>query len=455
MKKHLLFIILSAISFAVCAQNVHFETTFETAKSFSLKTHKPLFVFISVTPPASVANYSDGFSNTGLVESLNSHFITYKVNRADTNALAFIKTYHLSIFPTILVFDSKGGLLLKKSGIDVVASKLLGIANEALSLSKQKSLITYDEEFKNNQLTIPEIKAYVNKRISVGLKDNAEIMEKYIDFLKVSDLSNYDEVLFILKAGPLVDGRAYKAAYLNKEIIDSIYKKEPLIVRNEINNAIITNSLMSAIADKNYFRANATANFTRSSWGGNYRQAIKSSTLNLLRYYQAVKDTTNYLLTAGRYYDQNYMQISADSIKILDQKERSAIQEKLNTSLYSKKPFNIDSISKGNDVVLRRDIISFNTSSFANELNNAAFSFYLTGTKNQSYLIKAMNWSKRSIDLNPIYGYYDTLAHIFYRLGFYLEAENTQLKALALAKKENRDVTMIQKELEKMQNKTL
>lgn len=63
--------------------------------------------------------------------------------------------------------------------------------------------------------------------------------------------------------------------------------------------------------------------------------------------------------------------------------------------------------------------------------------------------------SKRSIELSPVSAYYDTLAHLLYRLDFYAEAESMQKKAIELGKAEKRDVKGLQDELEKIQKKTL
>lgn len=66
--------------------------------------------------------------------------------------------------------------------------------------------------------------------------------------------------------------------------------------------------------------------------------------------------------------------------------------------------------------------VTSSSTSYANELNNAAWKFYEIGTKNLNHLTKAMLWSRRAIELNPIVGYYDTLAHILYRMEYYDEA---------------------------------
>jgi hypothetical protein len=94
-------------------------------------------------------------------------------------------------------------------------------------------------------------------------------------------------------------------------------------------------------------------------------------------------------------------------------------------------------------------------STFSTDLNNGAWSVYMTGTKNQNFLTKAMLWSKRSIELSPIAAYYDTLAHLLYRLGFYAEAESTQEKAIELGRATKADTRNMQNELAKIKNKSL
>ena len=75
--------------------------------------------------------------------------------------------------------------------------------------------------------------------------------------------------------------------------------------------------------------------------------------------------------------------------------------------------------------------------------------------KNTFYLTKAILWSKRYIELNPVAGYYDTLSHLLYRLGFYSEAESTQQKAVELAKAEKRNVKQMQEKFMKIKSKSL
>jgi len=66
-----------------------------------------------------------------------------------------------------------------------------------------------------------------------------------------------------------------------------------------------------------------------------------------------------------------------------------------------------------------------------------------------------MIWSRRSIELNPSAYYYDTLAHILYRLTYTNEAIKIQELAISQAKIQKISYEKMQDELKKMKNMTL
>jgi len=166
----------------------------------------------------------------------------------------------------------------------------------------------------------------------------------------------------------------------------------------------------------------------------------------LLQYYTGVKDTITYLREAVIFYDQYYMTISTDSLK--NREHQTMETAKRNAKKKSE-------IVNPNGVVTRSFSFKYAPNISATELNNAAWIFYKSGTKDGTYLTKAILWSKRSIELNPVAGYYDTLSHLLYQLAFYAEAESTQQKAIELAKAEKRNIKEMEAELTKIKRKTL
>lgn len=327
---------------------------------------------------------------------------------------------------------------------------------------KKKSVSEFAKDYEADNSNNAKLKKLIDARKKAGTIDNAELIEKYVNNLKIGDFNDYQTVLYILEAGPYSDGTAYKLAYTNRTIIDSIYRSEPLAKRIALNHAIINNTMWDAARKKNLQRANAGANFTRATYSKDYRAGEKAFNSQMLWYYTTVKDTASYFRTASYFYDNHYMNISADSIKKIEARQlevqRKTRQEVSNRSTISNAKR--DSIFKNIDPKLLRTesftiVGTGNTSSYANELNNAAWKFYELGTKNINYLTKAMIWSRRSIDLSPNSAYYDTLAHILYRMGYYEEAIKTQQDAIKKARGIKSNIQVLEKELEKFKKRTI
>lgn len=446
-KTILIFSVTLIFSVSLQSQKIRYESSFERAKNLAQQQQRPLAILITIQPPVYTPNFMDGLNNESVIEKFNSSFINYKADRADTAASGkIIKEYKIYRFPSFIFFDKKGGFMFTDIAFLSRPQALLDIADKAIAATKEKSLADYDSAYfaGNNNTTF--LKEYILRRESTGITDNADIIEKYVSGLKVSDLYNYQEVLFILKAGPIVDGNAYKLARINKYLIDSIFKTEPLADRVAMNNATIANTMNSAIANKNFERAIAGANFTRGTWTNNRVEGQKNWSLKIIQYYLGVKDTSKYLQQASLFYDQYYMRISADSVRKRDS---------LNYAVTKDNAKEIASMRINDTTVRRTFSFVYPKDRYATELNDGAWNFYLIAGNKSDYLIKAMLWSRRTIELSPKPSFYDTYAHLLYKLKFYDEAESMQKKAVESGKAAKIDIKRYQEEYEKIKNRIL
>jgi len=66
-----------------------------------------------------------------------------------------------------------------------------------------------------------------------------------------------------------------------------------------------------------------------------------------------------------------------------------------------------------------------------------------------------MLWSKRSIELSPKSTFYDTYAHLLYKLKFYDEAESMQRIAVESGRAEKTDTKILEREYEKIKKRSL
>lgn len=465
MKKFLLLFIAAMQLTAVYSQKINYQKTFEEAKTKAKLENKPIFISLTMPIPKSAqlanANFTTGLDEKNIIDFYNKNFICYTINASDTTANHVQKIVNTNMYPAYIFLDSKAMPVYKSFGNSIMPQKYLDMAQEALDqIASGKTIGHYEELHKNGNITAAELKEYIKLKEQLELFNNAGLINDYVDLLTVKALNDYNEILFILQAGPVIESKAYRLCRANQKIYDSIYRHEPTEIRKAINNRIINNTRVKAISTKNLMLMQQLSGFIIQSWTKNYREGAKASAYNMLTYYKAIKDTDNYLRQADFYYDSNYLNISTDSAKklqkiALDQMKESSDKRRKDDNvtiekLYPNKTIHIKTISgAANDE---------SPGIVATVLNNAAYGFYLLGTHNTTHLVKALMWSRRAIELMPVSGFYDTMAHIMYRLNFYDEARLNQEKAINLARSELKpkaDLDKLKAELTKIKEHKL
>jgi len=454
MKRFLILFLAISIWQSSSAQKINYLTSFNDAVNTAEKKHKPILVIIDA--PANKQQINFAIDDADVSNKINKDFIVYKTYFSDSSARTFISKYKLNSFPAYLFLHSNKDLFYKDSGSSTLKDKYLTMIEKALDASKERSLSDLEKDYLKNKSNVEALKKYIDARKKIGLTNNAGLIEQYVNYLKIGDLNNYQTVLYILEAGPYSDGLAYKMAYTNRKIVDSLYKTESSEKRSAINNRIINNTMSSAIKTKNSSRAQSAANFSRNTWSNDYIKGTKAQSLEMIKYYAAIKDTANYFRTATYYYDGFYMNLSTDSIRKIEQKNNALSHRPTNAGTaktLSKEK--LDSLSKNTKNVIYTKTTFSAYSSYALDLNNVAYMFYQMGTNNINHLTKAMLWSRRSIELDQRSAYYDTLAHILYKMGYNEQAIKTQQTAIDKAKEERVSYTHYEGELKKIIEKNL
>lgn len=457
-KLSVLLVVLTCLSFCY-GQEITYQKTLDDALTLAVKKNKPVFVLLSPPPFRNVpanASFASGIDTKEIIDFYNKNFISYKAEVTDSAAARIRNRFHITIYPAYIFLDTKGQLIYKGSGNAALPDKYLDMAKQALArVASGKTISNYEQLHRTGSMTADQLKDYITLKEELELFDNAALIDEYVNFLTIKSFDDYDQVFFILKAGPYAYGKAYNLSHTNAKLIDSIYKKEPLAIRTAINNRITLNTRNEAITTKNINMAQNNSRFSGGTWGKNYREGGRVSSLEMIYYYKAIKDTSNYYRQASFLYDTYYMNISADSAKKLQKR----IVDNLRTPLSAKanvKPVT-DTIGKSagvSKVASFSQVVAISSSlDVANVLNNAAYEFYSSGTRNTNYLYKALIWSKRAIDLRPTAGYYDTMAHLMYRLDFYDDALLNQKKAIDMASAGQRsanEIIRLKSELDKM-----
>ncbi len=478
MKRSIISCFLLLISLQSYAQKLVYESSFEKATEIAQKTGKKVLVHIAPNlennpPPANVSiKMPLMIEEPESVQIIHNNFILYKVMDDSDAGKGFIRDYSINVYPSFLFFHANGDLFHTFSARQASIGNYGKAMQNAVNKSKSPTLTELKNEIIENPTNKLLIDNLIEKRKGLGIHDNTDILDVFSKNLKREDFNDYKTVLFILENGPYLDSRAYRLAYSNPKIIDSIYRFESSEKRVAINNAIINNSMNSAIKEKNTARAIYTADFIKSTWHSNPSQGIKNANYRILAYRFAVQDTANYLREVFKYVDTYILYKDIDEVKSEAENRLAQVvaQEKRNNpeidfitqreadSLRSKNVSNeeFDKLVKaGGKVTTTNKLYAVIPSSAGSELNKYASEVYKTGTLNKVHLEHARIWMEKAIEINPRSIHYDTLALILYRLGSKTEAMEMENKAISASKDENRNPSKYIETLKKMQSDSL
>ncbi|AKQ44617.1 hypothetical protein TH63_01585 [Rufibacter radiotolerans] len=448
------FLLAGLLALEANAQKIKYETgTLEEVLAKAKQAGKP--VFINLVPPVSLPGklpenrpLTNGIEDPQVMKALNDQFLNVQVLHNSPARSKLAQQYSIKEYPTYLFLSPDGHLIHRNKGYSSSPTRYLN----DIKAFKEKAGSTYNlsyfqREFDKGRKSPDFLEQYITLRTNLGLPTDHALLEAYVDQLPVSAFDNFSTVQFILEQGPIVDSKAFVFSRSNKTIMDSVYKTLPYTQRSKINNTIIGNTMRKATQTKDKALAQKGATFARSTWNQDYTRGQRAYQSNMVSFYKSIQDTANYLREAVTFYDRYYMAISEDSVKKL----MTAQAENRKRQMSQPKPTSGGQTSTQTTYVTTTSAVS----DFLNQLNNAAFSIYETGTRNPTYLTKAMLWSKRTVEISPASGYYDTLAHLLYRLELYAEAEAMQQKAVDLAGKEKQSSERFRQSLQKIKNRTL
>ena len=440
MKRPLLSLLILLSSFAAFAQ-ISFEKDYASALKKARLRRTPLFIYVTPDSKIPAPSYTSGINIPEVVRFYNEHFTSLRMPIASSETKELTTKYQINRYPCYLFLDSNENLLFRAFNNDQQAKFYIDLGKEVLErLESKTSIYQYEQRYANGQLSKESFKDYIDLRHKIGITNNAALVEEYVKLLKIGDLDDREEILFILRAGPLAFGKAYNFAFSNRKLANEAFMALPLQERIEINRVISENTLNEAIVRRDIQLAQQVANFARNTHT-DYRDGERESAWKMLTYYKAVKDTANFFSNATYYNDNYFMQVSVDSAKRAKAENQKNIDMIKSFTKGTRKvvkavpPISTDK-RKITVVTTRVTTVFGNANNISSLLNTAAWDFFELGTRNINYLSKALLWSKRSIEMDPVPGYYDTLAHIFYRMGLYDEAILNQKKSIELSEKQ-------------------
>lgn len=462
MKRRLLSLLLLCLSLNSFSQ-MRYEKDYSSALKQARVRKTPLFIYITPDSKIPSLSYMSGINLPEASNFYTQNFTSLRLSYQVPETKELMTKYQINRFPYYLFLDTNENIIFKGFNNDQQAKFYVDLGKEALQRYKNKSsLFQSDQRYSAGDRDKSFLRDYITLRQKTGNTNNALLIEEYVKLMVIGELDNPDEILFILRAGPFIYGKAYSHAFSNGNLAQKTFMALPLQERIDINNVMSENTLNEAITRRNFQMASQVSEFTRSIHT-DYKEGQRQSAWKLLVYYKAVGDTTNYFRNATYYNDTYFMSVSVDSVKKAKAENQKNID--LIKSFSSKKPKAVATIPQGlkeprivSSVVTKQVTISLSSNNVSNFLNMAAWEFYQMGTRNSNYLSKALLWSKRSIEMDPMPAYYDTLAHIFYRMGLHDEAILNQNKSIDLSETKpefKSNIANLKSELKKMKARDL
>jgi tetratricopeptide (TPR) repeat protein len=243
---------------------------------------------------------------------------------------------------------------------------------------------------------------------------------------------------------PVIGSKPDQLLRKNPALCKKVWLSLDLPLRASINNLIISKSLNKAIKEKNESYAYRVAGFARSV-NSNVQSGLKMFDWSMLTYYKGINDTSNYFKEAIRYYDKYYMTVKPDSIKLKDTLTMIKLRDQTTGT-----------VEKRGDSLIKKKQITYSpaTQRFTNELNNAAWNFYIM-TQNTTYLQKALAWSRRANEFFASFEAMDTYARLLYKTGNKNEAIEWLNKAILLKKSRGFGTQEFDSILQKMKNNSI
>lgn len=444
-------IILWLLTANICwSQNIIYNST--GAVNFKEAQESDKLIFINLRSSGDKPkNYLEesGLNHPEAGSFYGKTFFNYLFDIKDSEADFLMKRFKPKVFPSYYFLDSNGDLIYKDSRLSSNSAKYLAMADIALKRYQAfKTISAYKQKFETGTINKIELKDYISLKIAIDSFDNAELIERYADFITDEELTDVETVLFILKAGPLVGGKAYKKAFKNKEVKSEAYKQSI-----GLSTRMRVNTLAYASKNKDVSLAKKLAGFYQYNYNKIDYPTEPYSPQILMEYYRNVKDTANYLEEIVKYYDKS-LNISPDSAKKYDEISK----QKYSSYIEKRNEKQTENTLTGVKEILKPNFQNYPVNIYARRLNDGASLIYNLKTYDPKYFYKGISWSRKANELAPqLYLPKNILAKLLYRAGFYDEAEKTQIDAITTAEKNrnNNNLERLKNELQFIRNRNL
>jgi tetratricopeptide (TPR) repeat protein len=164
---------------------------------------------------------SDTFSDSTV---FSDRFIEASLYASNPSDLAIINEYNVEAYPSIIVLNSHGHLILPVKQVDNLA-EIEEYLGKALKMKHElKPLAQFDLEYRNNKMNKTSLYEYIAKRTLSGL-DNSEMIDRYTHLATTNDLLDKKILLLFIDENNFnIPGSFCSFIEQNQETIRQILK---------------------------------------------------------------------------------------------------------------------------------------------------------------------------------------------------------------------------------------
>jgi hypothetical protein len=184
MKKTVLLVVFIFLATIINAESIALDKLVYSAKS------KNKLLLLKVFN-SDALNFS--FDST----AFDDRFIEASLYASNPSDLVIINEYRVESYPSIILLNSNGHLLLPVKKVDNHA-EVKAYMEKALKMKHEsKPLAQCDLDYRNNKMNKASLYEYIDRRTSLGL-DNSEMIDKYTQLATSGDLLNMKTLLLFI-----------------------------------------------------------------------------------------------------------------------------------------------------------------------------------------------------------------------------------------------------------------
>ncbi len=254
MNRTIIFILSLFISVATFAQGIEFlHDDFDGALKQAAAEEKLVFVdfYTDWCAPCKMMS-RNVFTDAGIGKYYNNNFVAVKAN-AEKASIALARKYNVHAYPTLLIVNSKGDIVLKKTGaMDV--KKFLAFGREAVkNVQSENSLADFATKYASHKQDEDFLLAYVEKLVA-NKEKAGPVIDEWLQVQQSIKERDVDMMEFLMdyKKEIILGGKAEAVFYANyDEYWDIATRAEEKTLHNMKRNLVSnTYALAKAKNDK-------------------------------------------------------------------------------------------------------------------------------------------------------------------------------------------------------------